>query len=186
MTRRNALIGLLFVAVLAGAAGISRFLDSGSHAAELSITVPAPAGPGAEPTELTARLGGQPEAVRFYLLRQESGEVLAFVARDPHSGCDVQWLPDYDAQSLGEPAPGAFKALCSGWVFSRDGRALFGASPRGLDRVAVTLKDHGMKAQLDLSRFILGPCKDEGQAACSPESAPQHASTLPLPIRPRP
>lgn len=187
MTRRNALIGLLFVAVLAGFLGVGGFMNSRNDSRPLTLTMPAPGDASVEPNEIIIRLGGEPERVHFYLVRQASGEVLALVARDPHSGCDVEWQPDYDATQFGERGPGAFKAACTGWVFSRDGRVLFGAAARGLDRVAVNLKDHGSMAELDLSHFILGACRQEGQSACSPPDAPQFVSTLPLPSRqPRP
>lgn len=185
MTRRNALIGLALGAVVLCLVSAARFLDAGRGDLETAtVEVPAPA---AAPKRSLLEVEGVDEKLPFYLVRDESGELLALVARDPHSGCDVDWLPDYDASQFGEPGPGAFKANCTGWVFSRDGRVLFGAAPRGLDSVVVTLKDGGSLAELDLSHFILGPYREAGQAGCSPSGLPQFVSTLPLPvIRPRP
>lgn len=185
MNRRNVLIALSFAAIVVCIAAAARFLNPGSSGSE-SVTVDVPA-PGATPERALLKFDGAGDRLPVYLVRDGSGEVLALVGRDPHSGCDVEWLPDYDAESLGEPGPGAFKAKCSGWVFSRDGRVLFGAAARGLERVPVTLKDRGTMAELDLSRFILGLCRESGQAGCSPPGSPQFVSTLPLPVvRPRP
>lgn len=182
--RRNLVVVLVVVGLAVVAVSAVLFLDGNGGASD-RVTVDTPVGSG--PERVMVEVDGVDEAVPFFLVRDDAGAVLALVGRDPHSGCSVDWLADYDAASLGEPGPGAFKANCSGWVFSRDGRALFGASPRGLDRVAVTVKNGGKQAELDLSHFILGPCRDDAQPDCSPDGTPQLVTTLPLPIvRPRP
>lgn len=185
MTRPTLLIVLSLSAIAVCLVSAVLFLNGGSDGTE-PVTVDLPA-PGAAPERAMVQVDGVDEKLPIYVVHGESGEVFALVGRDPHSGCSVDWLPDYDAAQLGETEPGAFKARCSGWVFSRDGRVLFGAAARGLDRVAVTLKDDGARAEVDPSRFILGACRQPGQSACSPDGSPQYVSTLPLPmVRPRP
>lgn len=56
-------------------------------------------------------------------------------------GCFVEWRPDYDISSYPGASPdevGAFRGICSGSIFLRDGTRVFGPSPRNLDEFRVT------------------------------------------------
>jgi hypothetical protein len=119
--------------------------------------------------------------IRLFLVRQPPGDLAALVARDPFSGCSVAWLADYDATQFGAAQRGAFKALCSGWAFDRSGAVLFGAAVRGLDRAPGTVSADGTSAHIDLSRFLLGLCRTDGQVGCSTATSPVFVQTLPLP-----
>ena len=133
-----------------------------------------------QPVQWTLALGDTPDQnVTMYWVRQPSGDVWAFVARDPHSGCDVQWNREYDRSNVNRTGLGAFKALCSGWVFDTDGRVLFGAAERGLDRAVVKVAENGDDARIDLTKFILGACRESGQSACSPGGTDVFVGNLP-------
>ncbi len=120
------------------------------------------------------------------LVRFENGTVRAFLDRDPHTGCDVPWNPDYDlAQLVGDASvpKGAFKANCGGWVFLLTGERVFGASPRGLDEFPVEVV--GSVAVVNLRWLQLGLCAaPEALPDCSTRDSPKLVQVIPPPIIP--
>ena len=80
----------------------------------------------------------------FWLVKQESGEVLAFSQQDTHSGCTVPWRPDF--QFMGQR--GWFRDPCHGATYDLTGRCVAGPCPRDLDRFGV-LVEHG-RVRVDL------------------------------------
>ena len=56
-------------------------------------------------------------------------------------GCFAEWRPDWNISGYREAVPGetgAFRGICSGSIFLRDGTPVFGPSPRALDEFPVT------------------------------------------------
>ena len=89
---------------------------------------------------------------RMWLVRADSGEVLALFSRDPHSGCNVA-LDSIDAGDYSGPG---FRGECTGSLFLPDGTRLSGPAPRGLDRFATEVEDDIVR--IDVTQAILGPC----------------------------
>ncbi|MCC7363590.1 MAG: hypothetical protein IT303_04390 [Dehalococcoidia bacterium] len=145
-----------------------------------------------------------------WAVRLDTGEYRAYVGRDPHSGCLVPWQADYvfsggmteaapwqtpttvipSFSGNGEPQPipavelpaftGAFKAYCTGWVFTRAGEKVFGAADRGLDGFPVRIDGDDLVVSLDT--FIAGECTSGASTNCSiPGQPPLISASLPPP-----
>lgn len=125
-----------------------------------------------------------------WLVRHEDGSVDAFIGRDPHGGCTVPYLADYeggggwwvldDGSTLPNPRfTGGFKALCTGWAFNRSGEAVFGAVQRGLDGFPTRVE--GEDVVVDLTRFVLGACRLNVIQPCSEPGNPMIVDELPPP-----
>ena len=76
----------------------------------------------------------------FHIVRLEDGELLALLDKDPHLGCAVLYRPDF---VFGDRA-GWFRNPCHGETYDMAGQRVFGPSPRGLDRLAVEVRDGGI------------------------------------------
>ena len=123
----------------------------------------------------------------MWLVRSESGAVLALFSRDPHRGCTIELtflenvdvtppladgtptpapLPGGSGSASGYTGPG-FRSACSGSTFLIDGTRAFGPAPRSLDRFATEIE--GGLVRIDVSRIVLGPCSAgvAGAIACS-------------------
>lgn len=87
----------------------------------------------------------------FHVVQVTPGEFLALYAKDPHLGCMVPWLPEYEV--AGET--GWFLNPCHGERYNIRGERVFGPAPRGLDRFSVTLR--GELVVVDLSDLQEGP-----------------------------
>ncbi len=93
------------------------------------------------------------EKYRVWIVRKESGELLALKAECTHLGCTPRWL---DSQRK-------FKCPCHGSGFRPNGVNFEGPAPRPLDRVRVTLAADG-KLEIDRSvvfRGLAGEDSDE-------------------------
>lgn len=72
-----------------------------------------------------------------YLVRLESGEILALSTIDPHLGCKVPFVPDFTFRG----DTGWFRNPCHGETYDVAGVCIFGPCPRGLDRYEVRVRD---------------------------------------------
>ena len=73
----------------------------------------------------------------LHIVRLEEGELLAFLATDPLNGCAVQYRPDI----VFNGRAGWFRDTCYGGTYDLTGELAFGPSPRGLDRLAISVRD---------------------------------------------
>ena len=73
----------------------------------------------------------------FHIVRLDDGELLALRDRDPHLGCAVPYRPDF----VWDSRPGWFRNPCHGETYDMAGLRVFGPSPRGLDRIAIEVRD---------------------------------------------
>ncbi len=73
----------------------------------------------------------------FHIVRLDDGELLALRDKDPHLGCAVPYRPDF----VWDGRPGWFRNPCHGETFDMAGQRVFGPSPRGLDRMAIEVRD---------------------------------------------
>lgn len=85
--------------------------------------------------------------LRLWIVKLDSGEVLALSARDPHPhGCNVAWRPDLETAGH----TGWFRELCLGSTYSLNGVKALGPSPRGMDR-------YETRVYCDDAQIYLGP-----------------------------
>ncbi len=113
------------------------------------------------------------QTLGVWVVRRADGSVDAFYSRDPASGCPAPWRADFQF----ERRVGVFRDPCWGSTYTMDGVAIFGPTPRGLDRFDVTVSARTVIVQLD--RVRLGPCRTGGfrssteeESECSLPSAP--------------
>ncbi len=76
----------------------------------------------------------------FHIVRLDDGELLALLDKDPHLGCAVAYRPDF----VFDGRTGWFRNPCHGETYDMAGQRVFGPSPRGLDRLAVEVRDGGI------------------------------------------
>jgi nitrite reductase/ring-hydroxylating ferredoxin subunit len=89
--------------------------------------------------------------VRIFIVRLDSGEILALSRRDPHRGCTVPWRRDFTF----EGRTGWFRDPCYGSTYDVTGVCYAGPCPRGLDRYQVRVEDGDV--EVDLTHLIMGP-----------------------------
>lgn len=126
-----------------------------------------------------------------WLVRHADDGVDAFIGRDPHGGCTVDYDADYkwtggyqilsDGTELHLPeTTGMFTAMCTGWKFNREGDVVFGAAPRALDGFPTRLE--GDEVVVDLTVFVLGACRPDPLPPCSPPNQEVDVTQLLPPI----
>lgn len=98
---------------------------------------------------------------RFWIVKLESEEFLALYQKDPHLGCIVPWVADFEFQGR----VGFFRNPCHSETYDIEGNLVFGPAPRGLDRFPVEIS--GDRLMVDTSRLICGPGAPEGMV-CVP------------------
>jgi nitrite reductase/ring-hydroxylating ferredoxin subunit len=89
---------------------------------------------------------------RIFLVRLESGDVLALSRQDPRNGCTVPWNPSYQFQGV----TGWFREPCHGSTYDIAGNLAFGPSTRGMDRYPVRVEEDG-DIEVNVRELIPGP-----------------------------
>ncbi len=90
---------------------------------------------------------------RFWLVKLESGEIVALSQRDTHplQPCTIPWRPDFEFHGR----RGWFRNPCHSETYDLDGHCVFGPCVRGLDRFEVLVSDG--QIQVNTARLIQGP-----------------------------
>ena len=90
---------------------------------------------------------------RLWLVKLESGEIVALSQRDTHplQPCTIPWRPEFEFHGR----DGWFRSPCSGSTWDIDGRIMFGPSPRSMDRYRVDIRDG--EVFVDISRRLCAP-----------------------------
>ena len=91
---------------------------------------------------------------RFWLVKQDSAEVLALYVHDPNDpngGCTVPWRPDFQFQGR----KGWFRNPCHSQTYDLDGHCVFGPCVRGLDRFEVQVSDGQIR--INTAHVLPGP-----------------------------
>lgn len=89
-----------------------------------------------------------------WIVREETGELIAFSTRSTHLGCTVPWRADFRFNGV----TGWFRDPCSGTTWAITGERVFGPAPRNLDQYVVEVS--GGQVRIDTSRVI---CGDDGR-----------------------
>ena len=101
----------------------------------------------------------------FYVVKLESGEVIALSQTDPHPvfgknpDCLITWRSDFVFQE----STGWFRGTCSGSTFDVTGTLVFGPSPRWMDRYEIDIRGDG-SVVVDTSERLCAP--DYTTASC--------------------
>ena len=88
---------------------------------------------------------------RFFLVKLESGEIVALSRRSTHRGCTVPWRPEFEFQGR----KGWFRDPCSGSTWDIDGQIMFGPALRSMDRFRIDIRDG--RVFVDISRRLCAP-----------------------------
>lgn len=99
---------------------------------------------------------------RFWLVKQESGEIIALSQRSTYHlrPCTMPWRPDFEFQGR----KGWFRDPCSGSTWDVDGRIMFGPAPRSMDRYRVDIRDG--RVFVDVATLWCGPGNILPGSAC--------------------
>lgn len=129
---RRRMLLLMGVGTLAAGGGLGVLLEA---CAGPPVTVTLDFDPASlevgQPTEVpfTLDTGGNAVAASAWLVRQETGDIVAFDPRCTHALCVYRWsAPDSE-----------FKCACHEGIFSLDGKVVSGPPPRPLDRFPLRL-----------------------------------------------
>jgi nitrite reductase/ring-hydroxylating ferredoxin subunit len=82
-------------------------------------------------------------AQRLWLVKLDSGQVLALSYKDPR-GCTVPWRPDFTFEDV----KGWFRDPCLGSTYDLNGHKAFGPSSRGLDQYEVRISSGDVQAHV--------------------------------------
>jgi hypothetical protein len=96
----------------------------------------------------------------------DDGAAVALSSLAPQQLCVVAWR----AQMRVEGVTGVYRDACGGPAYNRDGSAIVGATPRGLDGYDVRVD--GSRIIVDLSQVRLGICREPTATECSRPEAP--------------
>jgi hypothetical protein len=108
-----------------------------------------------------------------WITLDDDGTATALLARDPYSGAVVPWR----AEMRVEGTTGVYRDGPSGSTYDRDGAAILGPAPRGLDSYDVEV--NGSRLIVDLARVRLGPCRGNEVSNCSRPGEPTYRDRLP-------
>jgi Rieske Fe-S protein len=108
-------------------------------------------------TVMTTRytvVAGELRHAPVFVARETDGDLVAFLGRSTHLGCQVALANDPRWPRFRQAPNVAFEDPCGGSVWAVDGDCLGGPCPRGLS--TFPLKVTGDTAQIDLSRTVPG------------------------------
>jgi Rieske Fe-S protein len=91
--------------------------------------------------------------LRVWLVKFESGEILALSQKDPHLGCTVPWRADFQFKGY----KGWFRNPCHGETYDLTGYCYAGPCPRGLDRYETQVADGKVQVRVGNGTLIQGP-----------------------------
>lgn len=103
------------------------------------------------------------EDERFWVVKLESGEILALYDRDPLTGCTVPWDANYDFLGV----TGWFRDACSRSVYDLQGACFIESCVVGLNRLKVSQDSNG-EYVVNKNAGGAGPVRTEGAVPLSP------------------
>lgn len=101
---------------------------------------------------------------RFYVVKLESGEILALYKKDPHLGCSIPWAADFEF--IGQI--GWFRNPCHSETYTITGHCVFGPCRRGMDRFTVDVRND--RVLVDVESLIEGPPLGEEYLGATPNA----------------
>ena len=87
---------------------------------------------------------------KLWLVKLDSGEVLALSHKSTYLGCTVPWRPDFTFGDI----QGWFRDPCQGATWDLNGNLVVGPAPRGLDQYAVQIVDGNIEARVGMGAEI--------------------------------
>lgn len=95
-----------------------------------------------------------------FLVRDEAGELHAYIGHDPRNGCALQWYTIPPAQNWfieGSRVEAVFRDPCHGSMYDRSGHVIAGPSPWDLNEFAIEVR--GGDVYLDPGNILVGECR---------------------------
>ena len=100
----------------------------------------------------------------LWLVKLQTGEILALYRADPRLGCTVPWRPDFEFRGI----TGWFRNPCHSETYDLTGTCFSGPCIRGLDRFPVQIANGQVRVLVDKARLIQGPPVDFGDPIYRP------------------
>jgi nitrite reductase/ring-hydroxylating ferredoxin subunit len=92
-------------------------------------------------------------AQKIWLVKLDSGEVLALSYKSPFRGCTVPWRPDFVFHGI----KGWFRDPCQSATFDLTGACFAAPCPRGMDRYPVQVVGGKVQVKVGTGALISGP-----------------------------
>ena len=103
---------------------------------------------------------------KLWLVKLDTGEILALWTRDPRLGCTVPWRPDFKFKGI----TGWFRNPCHSQTYDLTGTCFDGPCIRGLDRFETRIVNGRIEAKVGPGAAIEGPPVDFGKPVYIPVS----------------
>jgi hypothetical protein len=103
------------------------------------------------------------EDERFWVVKLDSGEMLALYDRDPFTGCTVPWDPNYTFLGV----TGWFRDACSRSIYDLQGACFDGPCVVGMNRLEIKRDSNG-DFVVNKNAGGAGPIRTEGAVPLSP------------------
>lgn len=101
-----------------------------------------------------------PRPTTVFLVRDEGGELHAFIGADPRNGCALEWFtlpPDRNWFIEGVRVQAVFRDPCHDSMYDRRGQVIGGPSPWDLNQLANEVR-HG-DLYVDPGNILVGECR---------------------------
>ena len=92
-------------------------------------------------------------SLKAWLVKLQSGEILALSHKDPRLGCTVPWRPDFTFMGM----KGWFRNPCHSQTYDLTGACFDGPCIRGLDRYETRIVNGDIEVHVGPGTLILGP-----------------------------
>lgn len=107
---------------------------------------------------------------KLWLVKLDSGEIIALSHKSPFLGCTVPWRPDFKFKGI----TGWFRDPCQSGTFDLTGSCFAPQCPRGMDRYPVQLVNGQVQVNMAEGALIAGAANHFD----APPYVPQKAPTL--------
>jgi nitrite reductase/ring-hydroxylating ferredoxin subunit len=101
---------------------------------------------------------------KVWMVKLDTGEVLALYHGDPYLGCAVPWRPDFTFMNM----KGWFRNPCQSQTYDLTGACFDGPCVRGLDRYETRVNNGDIEVRVGPGALIQGPPKNQTGAAYVP------------------
>jgi Rieske Fe-S protein len=91
-----------------------------------------------------------------FLIRDDTGQLHAFIGEDPRNGCALEWMTIPVSPPNRDLNDAVFHDVCHGSLYDRRGHVAGGPSPFDLNELATEIR--GGDVYIDPSRILIGQC----------------------------
>ena len=102
---------------------------------------------------------------KLWLVKLDSGEIIALSHKSPFLGCTVPWRPDFKFKGI----TGWFRDPCQSGTFDLTGACFAPQCPRGMDRYPIQLVKGQVQVNIAKGALIPGPANHFGEQPYVPQ-----------------